>query len=69
MNAEQKSSNSALKTAVEKGSKAFEAKFLQMENEIKNLQESHAESSKNLKIELKKSQELSKNLQDNLLQL
>ena len=48
MSADQKSSNITLKTTVEKQSKAFEAKFLQIGSEVKNLQDSHEESSKTL---------------------
>ena len=48
-------------------SKAFEEKDLQMQNEMKFLKKSHEESTANLKIELKKSQEMSKTLKDELV--
>lgn len=66
MNANHKTGISSLKSTVEKGSKTFEDKFHQVQNEMKNMQESHVESSNKLKRELEKSQELSKNLSDEL---
>ena len=66
MNSEHKSGLSSLKTTVEKGSKAFDEKLHQVHCEMKNMQNSHAESSNKLKMELEKSQELSKNLNDKL---
>jgi phage-related protein len=68
MNADQKSSNKALKTTIENHSKIFEDKFLQVRSEMKNLQsefkrsqELHEESTKNLQ-ELH--EESTKNLQE-----
>ena len=65
MNADQKSSNKALKATIESHSKISDDKFLQITNEMKNLQsdfkksqEFHEESTKHFKAELKKTQDL-----------
>ena len=47
-------------------SKAFEEKSQQMQNEIKFLKKDHEASTANLKFELKRSQEMSKNLIEEL---
>ena len=67
MNTVHKSGISTLRSTVEKGSKAFEEKVNQVQCEMKNLQYSHTESSNDLKMELKKSQKMSKNLNDDLI--
>ena len=67
MDTTHKSGISTLRSTVEKGSKAFEERVHQVQCEMKELQNLHTESSKDLKMELKRSQELSKNLSNDLI--